>query len=126
MKLKQYITIMAVATLLCWAAWVYVIININPFQSGIVGFISFYSSLFFSMFGTLSLITLGAYYKLTDIRPLFKIVEKSFRDSCILAIVVIVLLYLQGKQLLTVWNLSLFVLILFLLGSFYVSTRETS
>lgn len=126
MKLKHYITIMAIATLLCWSAWGFVIININPFQSGLVGFISFYSSLFFSLFGTLSLITLGAYYKLTDIRPLFKIVEKSFRDSCILAIVVIALLYLQGKQLLTIWNLSLFIIFLFLLGSFYVTTRKTN
>ncbi|MFB6182362.1 MAG: hypothetical protein ABEJ24_05715 [Candidatus Magasanikbacteria bacterium] len=125
MKLKHYLTIMTLATILCWSAWFFVIFNINPFQSGIVGFMSFYSSLFFSLFGTLSLITLGAYYKLTDIRPIFKIVEKSFRDACVLSVLVIALLYLQGKQLLTIWNLSLFILFLVLIGSFYVSTQKT-
>ncbi len=126
MKLKHYLVVMTLATILCWTAWGFVIVNVNPFESGLVGFMSFYSSLFFSMFGTLSLITLGAYYKFTDIRPIFKIVEKSFRDACVLSVVVIILLYLQAQQLLTIWNLSLFILFLFLIGSFYVSTRETS
>ena len=116
---------MLIATALCWASWIFVIFNVDPSQGSMVGFMAFYASLFFALFGTISLIALWLYEKFGNPEePTFRLVEKSFRDACLSSIVLILLLYLQGKDLLTIWNLSIFVIFVVLFGAFYLSTKK--
>lgn len=116
---------MLIATVLCWAAWFFVIYNVDPTQSSIVGFMSFYASLFFSLFGSISLIALWLYKKFGNPeQPTFRLVENSFRDACLGSVVLIVLLYLQGSDLLTIWNFSTFIIFVVLFGAFYLSTKK--
>jgi hypothetical protein len=115
---------MSVATTMCWFAWGYVIFNVDPFHSGMVGFLSFYASLFFALFGTVSLVGLWIYRKYDKSSPLFKLVEKSFRDSCLIAFMLILLLYLQGENLLTFWNVAILTIFIVLSGSFYLSVTD--
>lgn len=124
MGLRQYITIMVIATILCWSGWGYVIYNIDPNHSGIGGFLAFYTSLFFALFGTVSLVGFWVYKQINKKSPLFKLVEKSFRISCLVAFVLILLLYLLGENLLTLWNLVILVAFIVLSGSFYLSVTE--
>jgi len=44
MNLKQYLIIMLLGTVFCWISWVFVIINIDPFQDSGIGFTFFYFS----------------------------------------------------------------------------------
>ncbi len=124
MTLKQYLTIMAIATVLCWISWLFVIINIDPFQGNISGFVFFYITLFFSLLGTNSLLIFCVYRFFSNNHPMFRYVQKSFRESLILSIFIIFILFLQGMNWLTIWNLAILVLLTIFTASFLFSVNR--
>lgn len=124
MNLRQYLTIMACATVLGWVAWFFVLFNVDPFQDNTLGFFFFYISLFFSLIGTISLIA----FLLTQIfpspmLPMYRLVQKSFRIGLLLSGILIVLLFLQGKEILTKWNSILLLFIGVTTTCFFLSTK---
>ena len=125
MNLRQYITIMLVGTVLCWSAWFFVIVNVNPFEAGTLSFLFFYISLFLALLGTFSVLIFVVYrlFSRTEL-PLFRYVERSFRESFILSAICIFLLFLRGVDLLNIWNFSFFIVLLILLFSFSFSTKR--
>lgn len=127
MSLRQYITIMTIATILCWVSFGFVIVNIDPFDASYLSFSFFYSSLFFSLLGTLSLIIFGFYsvFSKKD-EPLYKIVQNSFKDGVVLSIVLTTLLFLQGKDLLNIWNTLIFVGVLLSLSVFLFFNKKAA
>ena len=113
MTLRQYLRVMILATILCWFALGMVIINIDPFATGESGFFFFYASLFLSLVGTLSLVIFLLYHWFNrSSLPLYRYVQKSFRDGMGGAAGLILLLFLQGHGLLRVWNVVLFAVVL--------------
>jgi len=127
MNLRQYITIMLVGTVLCWSAWFFVIVNVNPFEASTLSFLFFYISFFLALLGTFSVLIFVVYrlFSRTEL-PLFRYVERSFRESFILSAICIFLLFLRGIDLLNIWNFSFFIVLLILLFSFSFSTRKVS
>ena len=123
MTLRQYIFTMALATVLCWFAWAFVLMNVDPFQTVGTGFIFFYMSIFLALLGTISIIIFFCYYWFDhDEPPLFRYVQMSFRQSFIVSLGITTLLYLQGKEWLSVTTgiliITFFVLLLSLTFSF--------
>jgi len=122
MRLKQYIIVMLLATLLCWASFVVVLFNIDPFTGNGIGFLFFYLSLCFALVGSFSLLFFLAHFFFVKIQPpVYRLVTKSFKQSLLLSIILIFLLFLQGRGLLTIWNLSFFILAV---GLFYLLRRS--
>lgn len=97
MSLRQYLIIMLMSTVLCWVAWVMVIVNIDPFLDTGVGLAFFYASLFFSLLGTFSVFSFWARYLSQKSRPIFHLVRASFRDSFIISAVALVSLFLISR-----------------------------
>jgi len=124
MNLRQYLTMMIFATLLGWVAWFFVIINVDPFQDSTLGFFFFYISLFFSLIGTISMVA----FLITQIFPhpevpMYRLVQKSFRIGLLLSSILIILLFLQGKGILTKWNSILLLFIGVTTTCFFLSTK---
>lgn len=127
MNLRQYLTIMFIATIMCWIAFGFVIYNIDPYQDTGVGFSFFYISLFFSLLGTMSIIIFAVRKIFSrDLTPMYKFVHTSFRDSFFVALVLIGLLYLQAKGYLHWWNLGLVLIIMVLVIAFIFSSKKNS
>ncbi len=124
MNLRQYLTIMTIATILCWVSWIFVIINIDPFQGGFTGFLFFYITLFSAMLGTNSLLIFAIYKFFSGRLPMFRYVQKSFRESFIISGFVIFILFLQGMSWLTVWNFGILLLLSILVTSFLFSVQK--
>lgn len=124
MNLKQYLAIMIFATILCWVSWFFVIFTIDPFQGNTTSFLFFYLTLFFSLVGTNSLFIFGVYKLAAKQLPLFRYVQKSFRESTIISSIIILVLFLQGKQWLTVWNFGLFIILTIVVVSFLFSMKR--
>ncbi len=122
MNLRQYLATMIFSTLLCWAAWVFVIVQIDPFETGPVGFVFFYVSLFFALIGTISLMIFGI-YRLFGARemPLFRHVRMSFRTAVVLSSLALVGLYLQSLSVLSLFNTLVFGTICMVIVSFDLS-----
>lgn len=108
MSLRQYLSIMIFSTILCWIAWGMILVTVDPFQTTSTGFIFFYASLFLALIGSGSLLTFFLYkiFSRTG-EPLFRYVQKSFRDGFLAATLVVVMLALQGGGLLRWWNAAL-------------------
>ncbi len=98
MTLRQYLVMMLATSLLCWAAFVFVMFNVNPFEDAAIGFVFFYLSLFMALFGTLSLCVFAAYHLLARGGvPMYRMVQKSFRASCVLSGAATASLFLAGR-----------------------------
>jgi len=125
MTLRQYLTIMLLATIFCWIAWWFVISNVDPFQGDGLGFFFFYLSLFLAILGTLSLLTFVVRKILSRQNlPMFRYVQKSFRDAIFIALLVVLLLFLQAQGYLHWWNLGIFAVGLLLLLALVFTTKK--
>lgn len=121
MTLKRYLTIMAVATLICWLLWVYVVFSVNPENTNYIGFFLFYVSLFLSLIGSTALIGFVVRFLGLKQKLAFNSVKEAFRQSFLLSFLIIISLILLSKNLFTWMNLfflisTLSVLEYFLLG----------
>lgn len=123
MYLRQYLSIMFIATALCWVAVGVVLYNIDPFQGSTLGFIFFYTSVLLALIGTLSIVFFFLYYVFArKQQPLYTFVHHSFRQGTTGALLLTLLLFLQGLQLLRLWSILALVGIFLFIGLFKAST----
>jgi hypothetical protein len=124
MRLKPFIILILLGTLLSWISWGFVLVTIDPFFAEPIAFIFFYLSLFVALIGTISLVFLAVYTKLVPIdAPVYRVVSRSLRDGLLVAVLLVTLLVLQGLELLTIWNIGIFVVLLLLALSFYLTLQ---
>ncbi len=124
MTFRHFLVVMCVATLTVWAAWIYVIVSIDPTVAGPPGFIFFYLTFAVAIVGTLTI--LG-----TAVRRIFRRddlisrqVSVSFRQSVLLSLLFVAALVLLGKNLLGGWNIILLVAALSLLELAFLASRR--
>lgn len=123
MTLKKYLNLMGILTGLCWLAWILVIFLVNPSQTGLVGFVLFYFSLFLAIIGTASILGFIIRIRLKQ-KPVFKQVEIAFRQGIWIGFLVIFILILQGLNLLTWWNALFLVLFLIFLELYFLASAK--
>ncbi|HQF57155.1 MAG TPA: hypothetical protein PK831_01475 [Candidatus Magasanikbacteria bacterium] len=126
MNLKQYLIIMLLGTVFCWISWVFVIINIDPFQDSGIGFTFFYFSLLLALIGTISVISflLRNSFSKKNL-PMFRHIQKSFKDSLIISSLIVLMLFLQGQNYLNSWNVIIF-LFAILLGVIFLWSSKNN
>lgn len=125
MTLKQYLIIMTMATIMCWVAWFFVLLNVDPWQANNSSFFFFYLTTFFALLGTFSLLMFVSYKVLSRSHaPMFRYVQKSFRDGFFGATFVIIILLLQSRGFLNIWNVSVLFVSLILLGGFFFFDKK--
>lgn len=123
MTLKQYLSIMLLATVLCWSAWLFVVVNTSPLSGELITHLFFHLTLFFSLLGTISLLSFSALrYFSHGITPMFHHVHRSFRIAVISALAVVSLLVMQGKEMLHMWNVIILLGIVLFIFLFKIST----
>jgi len=124
MTLRQYLILMSISAVFCWIIWALVLYLIDPTETGLLGFVFFYLSLFLALAGTLSVVGLLLRMKFGKGELIFKTVTISFRQATMLAFLVIGGLLLKSKNLLTWWNVLFLVLALTVLESFFLSYKK--
>lgn len=112
MTLRQYLLLMTIGTLLCWAGWAVTLASVNPADATLVEFGFFYVSLFLALVGTGSIVGLGLRrLLLKDDELIFRHVKNAFRQSVLIALTILILLMLLAARLLTWWNAPLLILL---------------
>lgn len=113
MSFRWYVIMMGVGTGLAWVSWLFVIQTMNPDEAGLTAFIFFYTTLFLSLVGTLSLI--GLLFRIGLHREpdmLTRIVRLSFRHALLLSLGGVTALWLSAhRQLAWYWIVVLIMLI---------------
>ncbi|MDD4607102.1 MAG: hypothetical protein PHS07_02055 [Patescibacteria group bacterium] len=120
MNLKQYLILMAVATVICWTAFGLVLFNIDPQITDIWGFGMFYVSLFLSCMGTFAILGVLLRFKSIRNRPAMQLVVLAFRQAILFSLLIVFLLLLQSFKLLCWWNIILFLLFLTSLEIYFI------
>lgn len=126
MSLTKYLVFMILATLLCWAAFLIVLYNVDPFSTVGLGLVLFYLSLLFTLIGTLSLVAFIIRYIFNKNQFITQQVIASFRQAILFSVLVVVALYLQSKELIAWWNLLILIVLLVVVEIGFSSKRMSS
>lgn len=112
MSLRSYLFLMFIATLLSWVAWVFVLLDISPFDGNLLGLFFFYLSLFMAVVGTFSVI--GFMIRrlvMKNDEVVFRHVRRTFRQGILLGLAIILILILLSENLLYWWNAIILVIL---------------
>ena len=123
MSLKKYLFIMTLITLVCWLAWLLVLFYLNPQEAGFAGFLFFYTSLFFALFGTFSLLGFFGRVWFSKEQIIFRYLSISTRQSLWFSILLVGTLLLQGSGFIRWWNVLFLIIFLTLLEFFFLSRK---
>ncbi|OGF31510.1 hypothetical protein A2533_04025 [Candidatus Falkowbacteria bacterium RIFOXYD2_FULL_35_9] len=124
MSLKNYLILIAICAGISWVAWFLVLFSVEADQSGFLGFVFFYTSLFFALLGTFSI--LGYYirsiWRKTDLW--YKQLNVSSRQALILSLLVVSALILQSQRYLQFWNLLILITLAVFFEALFLSYRH--
>lgn len=107
MTIRTYLTGLLTAAALCWTAFVLTVANTNPNTGGQTALVSFYVSLTFALIATVTLLGYIARVYLSRNEVRYAHLRSSFRQSFLVAGLVVILLLLQAEQLLAWWDVLL-------------------
>jgi hypothetical protein len=125
MSLRQYLIFMAIGTAICWTAWYFVILNVDPTETGIIGLFFFYISFFLALTGTFSVIGfLARRWIVKNEDALFHHVRHTFRHAILVSSLVLVALILFQQKILNLWNGILLLIIFLALESIVFANRK--
>ena len=124
MTLKKYLILMILMTLVCWAAWVYIIIIVNPEITNWIGFVLFYIALFLCLVGTAAIIGFIIRFIALKQALAWRLVKEAFRQSFLFSTLIIVSFILLSKGLFTWLNLGLLIMGLSVLEFFMLSYEK--
>lgn len=113
MTFRLYMAFMATATLLSAFAWGMVVLNTDPYETGVAGFVMFYVTLFMSLVGALTI--LGTLYRVSFRKRnevLSREVKISFRHAIALALAGVAALALSARGSLRWWTFLLLIAVL--------------
>lgn len=124
MTIKSYLWGMRIGTITSLAAWLLVLVYVDPNTAGAMGKILFFLSMFLVLSGMFALL-------LTWLRKMlgsgeviaFAYLGMSFREGVLLALLTVALLVLQGFRVLTWWDASLVVAGVFLIELYFLTRR---
>ncbi len=125
MSFSAYIWGICLFTLLSFAAWLGIVISVDPYSAGLPGMILFFASFFAFLLGILTLLVTQAYrYALGEVSTIFHI-GSAFRQALLLALFGVGILFFQYVRILTWWDaLLLLAFVLLLEFSFRTIQRR--
>jgi len=116
---------MLFGTAVCWVAFSIILFNVNPYDAGSLIFIFFYFSLFLALLGTLTIV--GIFTRISILKRddfVARRVMTSFRQGAFLSGAAVSALFMMSRDLLTWWNIALFIIGVLLLEFFFISLKK--
>ena len=123
MQFRKYIILMIVATLLSLFSFVFTVTKIDPENTTIIGFGLFYTSLFFLLSGSLSLLMIAFRWIFIKNLAFFANITRSFRQAILFSVTIVSFLMLKGIDLLRWWNMILIIGVVIGVEFFFVSHK---
>ena len=125
MTLRRYLIVMAIGSILCWLAWIFLLWSVDPTDSGGLSFAFFYTSLFLAVVGTFSVFGFVLRWLVLPTEAVvFRHVKQTFRQSILIGGMLVLLLWLRAHQLLAWWNVILLAGLFFFVEGIIFSNRK--
>ena len=116
---------MFITTLISWLAWGIIIFSLNPFEADFLGLTFFYSTLFLSLVGTISMLGNIVRKRFVKDDILFRQVIISFRQAVLFAVLIVMSLILQSNEILSWWSILFLIGALTVIELFAISKKKT-
>lgn len=116
---------MSIGTAICWLAWVYILGNVDPTETGLAGIFFFYASLFLALTGTFSV--LGFVFRRLLVKRgdiVFHHVQRTFRQGIFISLIILLALFLLQFRLLRWWNAILLAALFVILEGIIFTNRK--
>ena len=123
MTLRNCLIGMSAGAVLCSAAWIMIVNNVDPGAADWRGFSLFYLSLFFASVSFFTLLVFLARSRISSKRPAFSQIGISFRQGIFFSAALVGALVLQSFRMLD-WRNGLLLLIGIFILEFYFASRE--
>jgi len=115
---------MSLGTLMCWIVLFVVLGNVDPTESGSLGFVFFYLSLFLSLTGTFAVIGFFIKEKFSKSEVvIFKHVRRSFQQGVLISGLLVISLFMLQFKFLN-WLTGVLLIIIFLIIESIVSANR--
>lgn len=124
MSLKGYIWGLMLSTLLAMGAWVFVLLKIDPYESGIVGQGLFYLIFWLMLLGVFVNVLVWLRVRFLGAEQGLKTMKLSFRQGFLMALLLVILLILRANGYLVWWLGLLVVAGIFLVELIFLSKEE--
>lgn len=121
--IKAYLFYLYSLTVVAFATLILCISNYNPYQSPAVNFIYFYTALFFTLVGGISLVLFYLKLSLNRSEQIFSIFWPSVRQGLLFAAAITLVFVLRGLRLLDIWIGIPIIVIVFLLELFFQNKK---
>lgn len=120
MGLKGYLSFIGLGTFLAWFAWVVILFNVSPKDTGMAGFIMFYVTLAIALIGTLTIMMTALRVYILKREVLGREIRKAFRHSVLFSVVAIVSLALSAVGKFHVLHIVLLVAVASIIEYFFL------
>ena len=111
MSIIRFMLILAFATLLSWAAWILVVVRLNPYSDGLTALVLFFGSAAVAVAGTLTILGFFVRYWLEKGQVLYRQFAVASRQAIIVTAGCLVIGVLQLQHILRPWSALLVLLI---------------
>ena len=103
--MRTYLLALGMGSVVCTAAWIMVVLNIDPDEAGAIGYVLFYSTLGLSIIGWVSVMNMVVRTVLARFVPAVSVhIFRIFRQSCFVAVFFLSALALMQFNYLRWWN----------------------
>lgn len=123
MTQKTYFFLIIITTLINFIIFIMTLLYINPYTSGIGGFVFFYASLFLLLFGSILYLSYFIHSVLMRWTSVFKNIQVSTRHGILFSFLIIGSLVLQSQAMLTWYNLIILILLSTFVEFLFISKR---
>lgn len=124
MSLVRFLIALAIGSILSWAAWILVLLSLDPYSGGFMVIGLFYVSGALALLGTLTLGGFFLRYWLEKDKIPFQQIATALRQATTLTLAVMVGLLLQASRLLNGWSLAILFVLVILTEFFFIAGQS--
>src|SRR3990167_4987389 len=127
MKLRDLLMVLCAVSLLLSALWVFLLFRIDPVFATRSEFLLFYLTFLLALTAlfTSGLILVRHHRREEDGMPLVRLVQWSFRQGCLFALLVTISLFLLSRELLSWWTSTLLITLFGLVELFFQTKKRS-